>query len=424
MPELTEAQHDYVATTLGVDPRRYPPKAGAGAPSAAAGGSAEAAGEAGAAHGKKFSLAVPKLPGKKCKACGNRIEIEVKPAIELSGVVSIDGKAADAIDGGELEKALVQQAEEFLGNSVEPELAKGNLWSNVKVEKGAGGFAVTSEVETGAGKFKLELTVVKVAGSPQKDGSVKVGLTVMEAKATWLPIKKTLADRQVGLLKFTSLAVSAGGEVTIAPEFKEILAKWLVEKIGEDALEEAGKVAVGAISFDAVIAGALAGVAVGVVMGSVNFVLTQIAMDKLKSELAAVLNGLQQGLREGLGGAEASGSSVAYKQGWDLGHTAYMQAIADISKQAELPMPDEIRPMAQAAAEKAFKKWPGWHEIDDRTRWAFFRKWADANHGYSTFEGDAQDAVYWCWGIYKEPADGPHMKYWANQSKLPHLLKS
>ena len=417
MPELTEAQHDYVAATLGVDPRSYPARTG-GAPSA------EASGEAGAARGKKFSLAVPKLPGKKWKACGNRIEIEVKPAIELSGVVSIDGKEADAIDGGELERALVQQAEDFLGTSVEPELAKGNLWSNVKVEKGPGGFAVTSEAETGAGTFKLELTLVKLAGSPQTDGSVKVGLTVLEAKATWLPLKKTLADRQVGLLNFTSLAVSAGGEVTIAPAYKEILAKWLVEKIGEDALEEAGKVALGAISFDAVMGGALAGVAVGVVLGSVNFILTQIAMDKLKSELAGVLIGLQKGMREGLGGAEASGSDAAYTQGWTLGHKAYQQAIAEIYKQPDLPPPDEITEQLQAAAKKAYDKWPARHEIEDQIRWAFFYKWADANHGYTTFQGDAQDAVFWCWGIYKEPADGPHMAYWTNKSDLPKLLKS
>jgi hypothetical protein len=259
-----------------------------------------------------------------------------------------------------------------------------------------------------------------------KYSSTSIGFEVMEVdaqkgKITWAALvwksEFTIPGREVELLgvKF-KYSGKITPEIKLEPEYVQI-----AKDMGLDKLIEA-------LSFDAVVGGALAAVAIGTVLGVASMFVNKVAKDKILGACADAIIDLNKGVRAGLAG-EAKGGSEMFQAGWDIGDRARQTAVAKLNAElakpgAEVLLPDEFAERLRVAADKAVRSWPAQRQLDGQIRDLFWHRWADENHGIGTTLGDAKVIVS---NIYRTDEDekGPHMIYWSKQSffngKLWHV---
>jgi len=245
-----------------------------------------------------------------------------------------------------------------------------------------------------------------------------VDVDAKEAKVKFAELKWTNEYTLVsGTFDIPDLKIKYSGKVEVEVDFEP---KWA--KLAKSAADKFGEELTTDLVVDAAFNLALAAVAVGVIAACADAFVQLANLGNLKASLAEALRSMNTGLTDGLSGKDAAGTDPIYQQFWTMGSQAY-HAAAEKAVQAGLSLGD-LEAEAKYQADKAIKSWPGKSQAEDEIRWAFFRKWVAENHGLGTFEGDAQDAVYWCFGVNKEAPTGPHMSYWAKNSNLPQFFKT
>jgi hypothetical protein len=360
------------------------------------------------------------VPGKKTFPVWNKqIEIEIAFSLSISVTASID-------DQGAVQKAAIKKALDWHVANEAPVLDGGTIFSNLKLDVSKTQIAVTSHTSTGIGNFSLTLTLVGLSKGISLEG-LKLGLKVATLNIVWSPVTINLQPETVEGISLTDIQIEPGGQITIAPNYQQIVLNWAKkeaeEQLAKEGGEKAGEVVVTTISFDVIMATALGAVAVGTVFGVVDMFVKKAKLDNIKATLYPALTSLNQGVQDGLANQKVSGGSGdMYDQGWNLGQQAWKQAADQMSQQGDLPPPDEMQAELHDAAVKAMSHWSAWHDIVQHMQDTFFDRWVAENHGYTTFEGDVRDAISAIYGIPHEPEDGPHMQKWAAVSKLPKVM--
>jgi hypothetical protein len=365
-----------------------------------------------------ITVPVP-IPAKTFYAWNKQIQIDVGPSLSITLTASIGDQ--DAVT-----KAATKVAMDWHVGKAEPVLNSGTIFSNLKFEYSKTKVDVTSHTSTEVGNFTLTFTLVGISGGVTKDKDGKVKLKALQFNVTWIPATVTLPDETIGILQLTNIKVDAGGQISIGPNYEQILLNW-AEKQAEEVAEEAagdaagggaGEAVLAVVSFDTIMATALAAVAVGTVFGVIDMFVKKADIDHIKQSLYPALNNLNAGVYDGLANRTGSGSGDAYQAGLSLGQQAWRAAASEMSKQPDLPPPDEMQQQIADAAKKAMAHWSAWHDIDQHMRDAYFDRWLDEHHGVTTFQGDVQDAISAIYGGGPEPITGPHMQKWAAMSDL------
>jgi hypothetical protein len=332
----------------------------------------------------------------------------------------------ELLGGSEMQKdaetAVKAKAIEWHGATVEPLLAKGDIFSEPKHTLSKTEISLAFSSNTAIGKFEWKLTVVGL-GTGLKGEGLKASLKVAAGEVVWTPLNVHLGPQTLGTFQFKDIVLKPGGKIEAAPNYVEIIKQWVVKKVEEEVAEavekEGGEVAATIISFDALIAASLGAVAVGTVLGVAGMFVAKVEKDKILHACSTALIDLNHGVRAGLAGEPNSGSDM-FQAGWSIGDTAHQDAIAKINAElakpgAEVLLPEEFTARVKAAADKAVKSWGAWGELDGKIRDMFWHRWADESHGISTTLGDAKVIVSNIYGA-DEDEKGLHMIYWSKQS--------
>ncbi len=208
-----------------------------------------------------------------------------------------------------------------------------------------------------------------------------------------------------GTFEITGMKVKYSGKaaVEIAYEPKwDKLARYVADKFGVELTKDA--------IVDAAFTLSLAVLEIGVIAACAQAYIQLRNLAELKASLAAAQRSMNGGLLDGLSGKQSANTDPIYTQFWGFAREAFEKA-AKVAVDQGLSM-DDMDQEASYQASKAIKSWPQLHAADMALRDACFGKWVDQNHGIMTFHGDAHEAIWWCYGIEKEPDAGPHMQQW------------
>jgi hypothetical protein len=390
-----------------------------GVPAAKFTSSGQPAAGPGGAPGFPYSIVIP-LETPEVPAWGGKIKVKYKGQMKFEGTVG--GPTGSPVLNLDASKGIGLKASKvwwqgtgsvkLFGTDIlkNPKLDTEGTFTDVGPGKGVT-VKMTSSVDTPLGTAFVSCILVDYkAGKDPVYGALAGGLKG----------KKPFGDMTVDGVSIHDISVTSELSFQVAPQYVKIMADTILE-----GLKKAGKNVAETVTTDAALGFAidasLVVVAIGTVAGVFNELAKAADQAQLRSQVMLAVNLYTTGLGKAFRGEPSPGSGWP-GAGWNAGKKVFDNAVAKAKSLHSNWSDDQIREKVIAAASRVETSADVQTAIKRNCGQGFWDRWIDANHGVTTFLGDAKEACTACFGTPVTDNNDPALAAWKKVSKLPDFL--
>ena len=370
---------------------------------------------AGGGPGFPVNVSIP-IDGPELPAWNGKIKVKYKGKIGFDATVG--GPKGAAVTTFDMAKGFGEKASKtWWQGSGKITLAGIDIFKNPKVTTDG---AINKEGVTAKLNYSIDTLL----------GTATVSATLFEYKPPKPPtygalggsLKGTvkIGDQMVDGVSIHDISISSEMGFEVAPQYVKIIADTLI-----DGLKKAGQNAAEAVTGEAVLGFAIeAGVllvAVGVIAGSFNELSKASDERQLVQAVGDAIDSYTAGVHQALHGGASPGGGFG-----DAGWKAGKKVFDDAAKQAKSLHSDwdddQIRIQVGAAADGLENSSAVQKLIRRNVGQLFWDHWVAANHGRTTFLGDAKTACGICFGRAVLDDNDPDLAAWEKVSELPDFF--
>jgi hypothetical protein len=360
-------------------------------------------------------LGVPadKLAANQAAAAGYSVSIPVKTELEApawQGKIKVKYSAElsfDATIGGDTKGPVVQSLDAAKGIGAKAS----KTWWQGQGSVSLKGVDINYSVDTPLGTPTITATVVEYKyGKPPIYGTLG---------GSWKVAVK-VPDFAVDGISVHDISVNGKMGFDVAPNYVKIVADTIVEQLKKRAGNAAEVVTTDAALGFAINA-SLVVVAIGTLAGTFNELAKAVDEKQLLQQVNFAFNSYTTGLGKALRGESSPGSGWA-AAGWKAGKKVFDDAVKKAKSLHKDWDDDQINDKVASAAGRVETSADVVKVIKRNVGQGFWDKWVDANHGYTTFLGDAKTACGICFGKGPVSDSDPDLADWKKVSKLPNFF--